>query len=98
MEYDHPGPKPSYGIAGYTADGKAVIAQHRYDLYLMPLDGSAPTNITKGVGAKNEMQLRYVQVDPDTSTAIGPPVVPAVGGGRGGACRARRSTSRSRSR
>ena len=24
MEFDHPGPKPSYGIAGYTSDGKAV--------------------------------------------------------------------------
>ena len=33
-EYDHPGPKPSYGIAGYTSDGKAVIATHRYDLWL----------------------------------------------------------------
>ena len=25
MEFDHPGPKPSYGIAGYTSDGKSVI-------------------------------------------------------------------------
>ena len=25
MEYDHPGPKPSYGVAGYTPDGSGVI-------------------------------------------------------------------------
>jgi Tol biopolymer transport system component len=67
MEYDHPGPKPSYGVAGFTTDGKALVAMHRYDLYLVPLDGSAPTNLTKGVGAKNETEFRYVQVDPDTS-------------------------------
>ena len=40
MEFDHPGPRPSYGIAGYTSDGKSVIVQQRYDLWLLPLDGS----------------------------------------------------------
>ena len=39
MEYDHPGPKPSYGVAGYTADGKYAIVNQRYDLWLVPLDG-----------------------------------------------------------
>jgi dienelactone hydrolase len=79
MEYDHPGPKPSYGVAGFTTDGKALVAMHHYDLYLVPLDGSAPTNLTKGVGAKNETEFRYVQVEPDTSGAA-----PAPGGGFGG--------------
>ena len=37
-----PGPKPSYGIAGYTSDGKSVLVQHRYDLWLLPLDGRRP--------------------------------------------------------
>ena len=40
-EYDHPGAKPSYGIAGYTSDGKSVIVAERYDLWALPLDGSA---------------------------------------------------------
>jgi dipeptidyl aminopeptidase/acylaminoacyl peptidase len=77
-EFDHPGPKPSYGITGYTSDGKAVIATHRYDLWLVPLDGSAPSDLTKGIGTKNNVQLRYVRVEPD-SAAGGP-----AGGGRGG--------------
>jgi dipeptidyl aminopeptidase/acylaminoacyl peptidase len=82
MEFDHPGPKPSYGIAGYTPDGKAVIAQHKYDLYVVPLDGSAPTNLTKGAGTKGEIRFRYVAIEPDTS---GPAPAPGgVGGGRGG--------------
>ena len=60
-EDDHPGTKPSFGIAGYTSDGKAAIAQHRYDLWLMPLDGSAPKNLTNGVGTKNEIRFRYAR-------------------------------------
>jgi dipeptidyl aminopeptidase/acylaminoacyl peptidase len=68
VEYDHPGPKPSYGIAGYTNDGKAVIAQHRYDLWLLPLDGSAPKNLTNGVGAKNEVRFRILRVEPPDPT------------------------------
>ena len=58
MEFDHPGPKPSYGVAGYSSDGKAVIAQHRYDLWLLPLDGSAPKSLTNGAGAKGDIRFR----------------------------------------
>jgi dipeptidyl aminopeptidase/acylaminoacyl peptidase len=65
MQYDHPGPKPSYGIAGYTNDGRAVIAQHRYDLWLLPLDGASPArNLTNGVGTKDEIRFRYVRTEP----------------------------------
>jgi len=74
-EDDHPGTKPSSGIAGFTSDGKAVIVHHRYDLWLLPLDGSAPTNLTSGLGSKNEMRFRLVrteQVDPSVARAVGP--------------------------
>jgi dipeptidyl aminopeptidase/acylaminoacyl peptidase len=63
-EYDHPGTKPSYGIGGYTSDGKSVIVNHRYDLWLVPLDGSAPRNLTNGLGAKNEIRFRLLRVEP----------------------------------
>jgi dipeptidyl aminopeptidase/acylaminoacyl peptidase len=64
-EYDHPGTKPPYGIAGWTKDGKSVILAHKYDLYLQPLDGSTAANLTDGVGTEKEIRLRYVQTDPE---------------------------------
>lgn len=69
MEYDHPGPKPSYGVAGYTPDGSGVVVQHRYDLWLFPLDGTSPArNLTNGLGNRNEMALRYVRTEPIDSS------------------------------
>jgi hypothetical protein len=75
LEYDHPGTKPSYGVAGYSSDGKAVFAQHRYDLWLVPFDGSAAKNLTRGVGAKSEIRfriLRPVPADPTLPRSVGP--------------------------
>lgn len=64
LEYDNPGPRPSYGIAGYTADGQSVIAQGRYDLWLVPLDGSNARTLTNGAGNKGEIRFRTVRTDP----------------------------------
>ncbi len=65
LEYDHPGTKPSYGVAGYTNDGKGVIVNARYDLWLVPLDGTPPTNLTGGFGTKNEVRFRLLRVEPE---------------------------------
>ena len=67
-EYDHPGTKPSYGLAGHTKDGRAVIAQHRHDLWLVPLDGSAPKNLTRGLGAAKEVRFRLLRPQPADPT------------------------------
>ena len=74
LEYDRPGPKPAYGIAGYTKDGTAVVAEHRYDLWVVPLDGARPRNLTGGAGARDEIRFRYVRTEPRESSD----------GGRGG--------------
>ncbi len=74
-EHDYPGTKPSYGVGGYTSDGKAVVVNHRYDLWLLPLDGSAPTNLTGGLGLKNETRFRLIRTEPTDPTvprAVGP--------------------------
>lgn len=76
-EYDHPGPRPSYGVVGHTSDGKGVIAQHRYDLWLLPLDGSTPKNLTNGAGTKHETRFRYLRTQPDD------PTLPRAAGPRG---------------
>jgi dipeptidyl aminopeptidase/acylaminoacyl peptidase len=79
-EDDHFGEKPPYGVTGYSKDGKSVILDHRYDLWLVSLDGSdTPRVLTAGAGAKTETRLRYVAMDPEPAPA------PAFGGGgRGG--------------
>ncbi len=62
-DYDHPGTKPSYGITGWTKDRKSVVLTHKYDLWLQPLDGSIPTNLTSGIGTKEDIRFRYVRTD-----------------------------------
>ena len=70
LEFDYPGPKPAYGIAAFTPDGKHVIVSQRYDLVMIPLDGSAATkNLTSGVGARRELRFRPVRMEPIDSAA-----------------------------
>jgi dipeptidyl aminopeptidase/acylaminoacyl peptidase len=75
VEDDHAGPTPSYGIAGYTKDGTAAVARTRYDLWLLPFDGSDARSLTHGEGAEKEIRFRYVDLDPED---------PPGGGRRGG--------------
>ena len=68
-EYDHPGPRPPFGLVGYVPDGKSVVVAHRFDLWQLPLDGtSPPANITQGLGAKAEMHFTWVRTDPADPT------------------------------
>jgi len=62
--FDHPGPKPPFGVAGYTNDGKNVIVEDKYDLWTLPLDGGAAHNITAGFGVKHGIILRPVRPAP----------------------------------
>jgi dipeptidyl aminopeptidase/acylaminoacyl peptidase len=64
MEFDHPGPKPSYGVAGYSADGNGVIVEHKYDLWFLPYDGSGARNLTNGMGSKGEIRLHIGRTEP----------------------------------
>lgn len=61
-EFDHPGPRPSYGIAGYAADGSGVVVNHRYDLWFLPYASPGQArNLTNGEGTRQEVQFRYVR-------------------------------------
>ncbi|MFC2168112.1 prolyl oligopeptidase family serine peptidase [Acidobacteriota bacterium] len=62
-DYDHPGTKPPYGITGWTKDGKSVVLTHKYDIWLQPLDGSTPMNLTSGIGTEENIRFRYVRTD-----------------------------------
>jgi dipeptidyl aminopeptidase/acylaminoacyl peptidase len=69
-EFDYPGPKPAYGVVGYTPDGRNVIVAQRYDLVLIPLDGSAATrNLTMANGTRREVRFRPIRTEPIDSAA-----------------------------
>ena len=62
---DHTGPRPHFEIAGFTPDGKSMLASNKYDLWELPLDGvGAARNVTLGAGAKGEVRYRYVRAEP----------------------------------
>lgn len=64
-EWDHPGPRPPFGQPMYTADGKGVVVQHRYDLWLLPLDASAPARVlTNGLGSRGQTEFRVLRIEP----------------------------------
>jgi dipeptidyl aminopeptidase/acylaminoacyl peptidase len=65
-KFDYPGPKPPFGVEGYAKDGSGVVVEHRYDLWLLPFDGSAPKNLTNGLGSKQEIKFSFLRaaVDP----------------------------------
>lgn len=64
MEHPYPHEKPPFGVAGWTSDGKNVIVNHKYDLWMLALDGSKATNLTGGLGDKEEIHFRYIAIDP----------------------------------
>lgn len=64
-EYDYPGEAPSYGIAGWSKDGRSLIVNGRYDLWQIPLDGKAGKCLTNGFGETNEIRHRYIRTDPE---------------------------------
>ena len=69
MEEDHPGPRPSYGVTGYTSDGSGLIVNTRFDLWVLPLDGQgAAKSLTAGAGARDKIVYRYVRTEPIDSS------------------------------
>jgi dienelactone hydrolase len=98
LEFDHPGPKPAYGIAGYTTDKKSVVVQHRYDLWELPLDGSTGRSLTNGAGSKGDVRFRYVRTEPLDpnlgNIAGGGGGAPGFGGGGGGGGRGSAAAAR----
>jgi dipeptidyl aminopeptidase/acylaminoacyl peptidase len=66
LDDDHPyDEKPSYRPAGWTKDGKSVVMNHKFDLYLLSLDGKKAENMTRGVGEKEQIKFGYVALDPE---------------------------------
>lgn len=65
-KHDRPEPAPSYGIAGWAADGKSVFLYDRYDIWEVALDGSgSPRSVTGGYGREHHLSLRLLKANYD---------------------------------
>lgn len=64
-ETDTPSLPNSYGVAGWTKDGKSVLLYDHYDIWQVSPDGAVAKNITAGYGRAHDLQFRYVRTDND---------------------------------
>ncbi len=64
MDLEHPYPheKPTFGIAGWSANKKHVILNHKYDLYQVSLDGITVKNLTQ-IGEDQKIVFRILTLD-----------------------------------
>jgi len=60
---DHPYEVPTYGVAGWSKDGRSVLLYHRYDIWQMPLEGGKAVNLTQGMGDAQQIRFRVVRFD-----------------------------------
>jgi dipeptidyl aminopeptidase/acylaminoacyl peptidase len=65
--------KPPFGVAGWTKDDGAVLLNDKYDVWLVPADGSKAERLTSG--AAEQVRHRLVRLDPDEEWVdLGKPV------------------------
>lgn len=62
-DFDKPTELRTYGIAGWSADGKWVLANNKFDLWAISLNDNETTNITQGMGDDESIRFRAVQLD-----------------------------------
>lgn len=65
---DVPNMAPPYGMAGWTKNNRFVVYD-RYDLWsLDPSGKQKPVNLTSGMGRKEDLRFRYVNLDKEAQT------------------------------
>src|SRR6056297_2872739 len=64
-------PRP-YGFAGWSENDRFVYIYDRYDIWKIDPSGKrVPVSITKAFGRRNQIRLRYVQLDPEQEFITG---------------------------
>jgi dipeptidyl aminopeptidase/acylaminoacyl peptidase len=63
-EQDTPGPKGSYGTAGWLSDSSSALVYDRFDVWQVFADGRAPRNLTNDAGRKENVRLRVQPLEP----------------------------------
>ncbi|MBA9076002.1 S9 family peptidase [Rufibacter quisquiliarum] len=66
---DVPALPDDYGLTGWTKEDAHLLVNDRYDIWrLDPTGKAAAVNITDGFGRKNNLQFRYVSLNPTQRT------------------------------
>ncbi|MCY3628468.1 MAG: prolyl oligopeptidase family serine peptidase [Bacteroidota bacterium] len=64
--HDWPYAPNPYGSVGWSADDHEFLFYDRHDIWAVnPSDVSAHRNVTGGLGREQDLQFRYVELDPD---------------------------------
>ena len=72
-EHDTPSLPGSYGSAGWTTSDRYVWLYDRYDIWQIdPTGKEKPLNLTAGWGRKNNVRLRYADLDSDKTSRQDP--------------------------
>jgi len=69
-DHDYPEPAPGYGLGGWTENDAAALVYDKYDIWVIPTDGSGPWCLTEGQGRAETRTFRVIDTDPD-QVAIG---------------------------
>ncbi|MFC1661233.1 prolyl oligopeptidase family serine peptidase [Gemmatimonadota bacterium] len=70
-EDDHPYELPIYGRAGFSKDGGSILLNDRFDVWVVPLDGGPATNLTQGMGQREQIQFRVTRLEGGGGTGRG---------------------------
>ncbi|MGH7577702.1 MAG: prolyl oligopeptidase family serine peptidase [Longimicrobiales bacterium] len=63
---DRPEDPGSYGSAGWVEGETAFLIYDRHDIWALDPEGATPPrNVTDGVGRRDNLRFRYVDLDPD---------------------------------
>ena len=63
---DHPAPKNSWGVAGWTQDDEGVMVYDKYDIWYFPIaEPGDAVYLTRGQGRADDSTFRYVSLDPE---------------------------------
>ena len=62
-DHDFPRPAPGYGVAGWMEGDAAVLINDKYDIWVIPTDGSAAWSLTDGAGRAERRIFRLEDTD-----------------------------------
>ena len=65
-ETGRPGETTTFGVAGWSRDGRYLLLNGKYDVWMLPVAASGRAiDLTGGVGSRDEIRFRVQQLDRD---------------------------------